>query len=82
MNKAARVRYLQYGADLGRNLYRFACLQLATLPDELLQRGTMYILHQKELLAYLFDNIIDGDGVRVSECGCGAGFSTEALDGS
>jgi hypothetical protein len=53
---------------------------MAALADELLQRWSLYVLHDEEILAYLFNEVINGDSVWVSKRGRCTGFTTEAFD--
>src|SRR5207249_2824169 len=53
---------------------------MATLTDELLQRRSLNILHHKKILTRLFDEIIDGNSVRMSKRGGSTSLTAEAFD--
>ncbi len=48
--------------------------------DMSFQRHTVQILHGNESLPVLIVNLVDGADVAMVQCGCGFGFSLEALN--
>src|SRR5205807_7872362 len=52
------------------------------LTDELLQRRALNVLHDKKILTRLFDEIIDGNSVRMSKRGSSTSLAAKTFDGA
>src|SRR5215472_15449085 len=79
MNKASCMGDLQDGTYLRRDFQHLLGLQLAALCNQLLQSGTMNILHDQKILPQLLDKVIDGDCIRVCKRGGGTRLAAEAF---
>src|SRR6266487_308972 len=82
MNKAPCMRNLQYSTYLRRDFQHLVCLQLAALRNQLLQGGTVNILHNQKILAHLLDKVIDGNCIRVCQLSGSTRLSAKAFHSS
>ena len=54
----------------------------AALRNQLLQGGTMNILHNQKILSQLLDKVIDGNCIGVCQCGSSTSLSAKAFHSS